>query len=235
MSSLNSDNNNISLSSARHLELLSRLDTNVHTGLSIAQVTLRRQQYGNNTLTPPINCPGWICCLLPCIKHIPSMQVFRSIQPDAVEVKRNQQWMRYDASGVVLGDVIRLEEGDVVAADCTVLLVDSTEEFLVDHSKVTGERAPKSCTKDNTNNTNNTTSCQLYWGGQVLQGSAIAVVTAVGDHTLVGRLIQARRFPVQETSSASADAVLANIMGITVNHTSGDEGIALMTQRDMVV
>jgi E1-E2 ATPase len=104
-----------------------------------------------NIVPAPLNCPPWICCLLPCLTKIPSMKAFKAISPEDAEVLRRQaprgggggggrggggggavdanqnhltsQWIRYDATSLVCGDVIRLEEGDIVPADCLVVEV----------------------------------------------------------------------------------------------------------------
>jgi len=74
-----------------------------------------------NLVDPPVNCPKWVCCLLPCIKNIPSMKIFKQILPEDAEIKRNNKWVCHDAASVVRGDIIRLREGDIVPADCIVL------------------------------------------------------------------------------------------------------------------
>jgi hypothetical protein len=161
-------------------------------GLTTDQASARREEVGSfNTVDPPIQCPAWICCLLPCIKHIASMKVYRQIKPDDAEVKRDGRWIRYDSSSLVPGDLIRMEEGDVVPADCVVLkLEDDCSELLVDHRYVTGEESPRSAKQNDDHH-----GFQLYWGGRVVLGSAIAVVTDTGSNTLVAKLIREKRFP----------------------------------------
>ena len=38
----------------------------------------------------------------------------------------------------------------------------------------------------------------LYYGGKVVQGSAIAVITAIGQNTLLAQLIGEKRFPPKD-------------------------------------
>ena len=175
-------------------DLLERLQVDPEKGLSSDEASKRREEDGNfNTVDPPINCPPWICCLLPCIKHVPSMKAFRRIQPDDAEVLREGRWVRYDATSLVRGDILRLEEGDIVPADCVVLALDgSTTEMLVEHRCVTGEEKPREA---KASQGGKTTPTQLFWGGQVVQGSAIAVATAVGQKTMVACMIRDGRFP----------------------------------------
>ncbi|KAL3821882.1 hypothetical protein ACHAXA_008416 [Cyclostephanos tholiformis] len=112
-------------------DILARLNVDVSTGLSTSEASSRRRRTGSigsngggggaNIVRPPINCPKWICCLLPCIGRAPSMRRFRLVQPDDAELLRDSNWVRYDHGGVVIGDVLRLVEGDVVPADCLVI------------------------------------------------------------------------------------------------------------------
>ena len=184
--------------SPAHRALLQELDVTVEQGLTTREASARRSIYGENQVDPPIKCPGWVCCLLPCIKNIPSQKQFLAMQPEDAEVKRNGQWIRYDASSLVQSDIIRLEEGDVVPADCTVLWTEPAhnnddDEFLVDHGPVTGDTQKPAVHP-----------AELYWGGRVLVGSCVAVVTAVGQATRVGQLIQAGCFPVQPQHSQNS-------------------------------
>lgn len=193
-------------------------------GLTTDQASARREQIGSfNVVDPPIQCPAWICCLLPCIKHIPSMKAYRQIKPDDAEVRRDGRWIRYDASSLVPGDLIRMEEGDGVPADCVVLqLEDGCTELLVDHRHVTGQISPTQCAKAN----NDTAGVQLYWGGRVVLGSALAVVTATGSRTLVANLIREKRFP-PENNGVSTEEHVDEEAGVSlIRQDSAKDGIS---------
>jgi E1-E2 ATPase len=168
-------------------DLLRALKVNPSTGLSSEEAAKRRRDDGaGNTVDPPIKCPGWICCLLPCIKSIPSQRIFLSIQPEDAEVLRDGRWIRYEASSLVRGDVIRLEEGDTVPADCTILELEQQQwpsdnaansssdannnknnnrsnipELLVDQKYITGEDAPKSITMEDDSEDDDDTATAL--------------------------------------------------------------------------
>lgn len=201
-------------------DLLANVGADVDRGLTTDEASARREKSGSfNTVDPPVNCPAWICCLLPCINHIPSMQAFARIKPDDAELKRNGKWIRYDAASLVVGDIIRLEEGDVVPADCVVLsLEEGTSELLVDHRYVTGEEKPRSAKRSG----DFVQPAQLFWGGQVVLGSAIAVTTAVGSDTLVAALIRDKRFP------PSGDAVSS--VAIMLDDADEEAGISLIAK-----
>lgn len=164
-------------------DLLKELKTNSNTGLSRDEASERRETF--NVVDPPLKCPAWICCLLPCIKSIPSMKKFREIQPEDAEVLRDGKWIRYDAASLVRGDIIKVMEGDIIPADCVLLSLDE-DEMLVDMRIVTGEETTTSILEEME---------KVYYGGRVLQGSAVAAVVAIGPGTLVASLIRRKKFP----------------------------------------
>jgi hypothetical protein len=219
-------------------QLLAQLGSNVEFGLSADDVSQRREEDGTfNVVEPPINCPSWICCLLPCIKHTPSMKAFRQVKPEDAEVLRSGKWIRYDASSLVKGDIIRMEAGDIVPADCVVLSVDSSSDcdhdggssdFLVDVKCVAGEDKPRvaSSSSSATNGSGagagagTVQPIQLFMGGQVVQGSGMAVVTAIGPKTLLASLIREQRFPPKENAMAPSDIRHATV-GINMGGGGG--------------
>lgn len=177
--------------SEQQLELLKELDTDFENGLTMDEASKRREDDGTyNVIDPPVKCPGWVCCLLPCIKSIPSMKAYRQLQPEDAEIMRNGRWTRYDAASVVRGDILRLEEGDQVPADCSVLTVEGLD-VLVDVHGVTGEEKPRVITQEDG-------PVKLYYGGHVLQGTCVSVVTAIGPNTLLATLIREGKFPPSE-------------------------------------
>ena len=71
---------------------------------------------------------------------------------------------------------------------------------------------------------------QLFWGGTVVQGSGLAIVTAVGMQTFVAGLIRDKRFPPTENvlSPKEENTVTATGSG------GEDEGISLIDRRETV-
>eukprot|EP00644_Phytophthora_capsici_P007587 jgi/Phyca11/537655/estExt2_fgenesh1_pg.C_PHYCAscaffold_1040006 len=76
-------------------------------GLSRDDAMTRRALYGANRVTPPVNCPSWICCLLPCLMRTASMQAYQEALPRESTVRRRVQGqqatrrMRMDAMSLV--------------------------------------------------------------------------------------------------------------------------------------
>ncbi|KAL3913356.1 MAG: hypothetical protein SGILL_006525, partial [Bacillariaceae sp.] len=206
------DNNNVEEGNNASLE------HHLKSGWTTDQASQRREKDGSfNVVQPPIDCPAWLCIILPCITKIPSMKAFAQLKPDDAEVLRNNgKWIRYDASSLVSGDVIRLEEGDMVPADCVV--VDTSEDLLlVDLQAVTGQERPKSIAATASGSTLSKGQRQLYLGGRVVQGRATALVTSVGPQTLLATLIQDGRFPPKEP-------VLEASMDMSASASSGGRG-----------
>jgi E1-E2 ATPase len=221
-------------------KVLQRYNITVEHGLTTDEAEARRELAGHyNTVDPPVQCPAWICCLLPCIKHIPSMKAYKQIAAEDAEVRRNGQWIRYDASSLVQGDIIRLEEGDIVPADCLVLFLEpGCSELLVDHRLVTGQekpvsaRGPTNASHMSISSSSSSSSSssgglpgvsdlvgvELFWGARVVLGSCVAICTAVGPQTRVARLIATKHFPATAESFAATfasrtDAVSDNVIG----------------------
>ena len=178
--------------------------------------------------SPPVNCPKWVCCLLPCIKNIPSMKIFKQILPEDAEIKRNNKWVCYDAASVVRGDIIRLREGDTVPADCIVLSLGmevlqegelhEEEEMSVDVSRITGETRPRTMKSDDAYQ-----PIQLFYGGYVLHGCCVAVVNATGKDTILASLMRDGRWPPSEDLS------------IPLHACCGESGDDMHRDEEMVV
>mmetsp|Transcript_4370 Transcript_4370/g.9425 ORF Transcript_4370/g.9425 Transcript_4370/m.9425 type:complete len:249 (-) Transcript_4370:333-1079(-) len=212
---------------AQQSALLTSNNANYTVGLTSSEASHRRNNddgpnAGLNTVKPPINCPKWVCCLLPCIKYIPSVKLFKQIQPEDAEVLRDGRWIRYDHASLVAGDIIRLVEGDVVPADSVVISLgmdqvdiskvinDSEEgietstrsegdfpganslEMTVDSHFINGETKPRQIFNKPDGTIELTT---LYYGSRVLEGSCIAVVTATGNETVLAQLIRDKKWP----------------------------------------
>lgn len=149
------------------------------------------------------------------------MKQFRLVQPDDAEVLRDGKWIRYDQASLVIGDVLRLVEGDVVPADCTVISlgmdhVDATTvmdeesntnndagsenlELTVDSRLITGEARPRQiCNLD---------AATLYYGSRVLEGACIAVVTATGNRVVLAKLIKEGRWPPNEDLTEEVEEI----------------------------
>ncbi|OJJ47947.1 hypothetical protein ASPZODRAFT_115259 [Penicilliopsis zonata CBS 506.65] len=90
-------------------------------------------------------------------------------------VIRSGRLQEVDASEVVPGDILQIEEGTIVPADGRI--VSDSAYLQVDQSAITGESFAVDKHKGDT----------CYASSAVKRGDAYIVVTATGDHTFVGR------------------------------------------------
>ncbi|MBF6176624.1 cation-translocating P-type ATPase [Nocardia blacklockiae] len=97
----------------------------------------------------------------------------------SARVVREERRQEIPAAGVVVGDLLILAEGDIVAADATLL---EAAALTVDESALTGESVPvdKSVSGDS----------RISAGTAVVRGRGRAVVTATGTASATGRIAQ---------------------------------------------
>jgi len=108
-----------------------------------------------------------------------------------VWVRREQELCRINASELRQGDVIRLEAGEVVPADCRILAATGLQ---VDEAVLSGESFPVvKGPKPTAAAALAERSSMLYAGTSVVAGTAEAVVIALGDATEARRGLNAVR------------------------------------------
>ena len=105
-------------------------------------------------------------------------------------VKRDNAWTTVPAAQLVVGDVVKLSLGAVVAAD--VRLTDGS--VLLDQSMLTGESVPIEAGA----------GFETYAGALVRRGEAVAEVTATGARTKFGRTAELVRTAHVESSQQKA-------------------------------
>lgn len=93
------------------------------------------------------------------------------------KVIRNKKLIEVDREDLVVGDLMVIEEGDLIPADGTVI---QNYDFSVNESVLTGESF--SVNKDAGN------EAAVYLGTLVVSGSALSRITAVGNATKIGQL-----------------------------------------------
>src|SRR5580698_6959383 len=105
-------------------------------------------------------------------------------------VKRDNAWTTVPATQLVVGDIVKLSLGAVVAAD--VRLTDGS--VLLDQSMLTGESVPIEAGA----------GFETYAGALVRRGEAVAEVTATGSRTKFGRTAELVRTAHVESSQQKA-------------------------------
>lgn len=95
-----------------------------------------------------------------------------------VRVTRDGIIQEINTDDLVVGDVIHLEDGELIPADAVVL---TQHDFAVDESMLTGESL-------HVYKTENQDSNKIYRGTNIVSGSCIAQVTGVGSDSEIGKI-----------------------------------------------
>ena len=135
-----------------------------------------------------------------------------------VDVVRSGASVPLERAELVPGDIVSLEAGTVVPADCRVLWATGCE---VDESALTGESLP--VTKRSAPTPGMEVAdrrCMLYDGTTVSSGAALAVVVATGDDTEVGRSLA----DAPEPPPSGVEARLRTLTDLTVPVTVASGG-----------
>jgi P-type Mg2+ transporter len=104
-----------------------------------------------------------------------------------VSVRRDGKTVQLDEALLVPGDIIFLQEGDIVPADCKLL---SAENLQVNESQLTGESVPvtKAVQAGARQQATDGEASLLFTGSVIEKGRATAVVYAIGDNTELGKI-----------------------------------------------
>jgi Ca2+-transporting ATPase len=131
-----------------------------------------------------------------------ALEALRAASAPSARVRRDGRPIEIHAREVVVGDVLLLSSGDLVAADARIL---GTHGALLDRSVLTGESLPEPAASksDQADVPLTERRSMVYAGTSVVGGTAEAVVVAIGRDTEVGhisgalRSVKRRRSPIQ--------------------------------------
>lgn len=116
-----------------------------------------------------------------------SLDTLSKLTTKVAKVLRNGKFQEIDAKKLVVGDIVKLDEGDLVPCDLRIIY---SNDINVDESTLTGESLP--CLKFSDTLPKETAlaerSNMLYCGCTVVSGNALAVVTATGMQTELGKI-----------------------------------------------
>ncbi|TGL40836.1 cation-translocating P-type ATPase [Leptospira perdikensis] len=104
-----------------------------------------------------------------------AISALRSLASPRTNVIRDQQIIRLEGKDVVYDDLLILNEGDRVPADCELI---SDRMFSCDESLLTGESVPVSKSQLDL----------IFCGSLVVSGEGVCRVTAVGNQTEIGKI-----------------------------------------------
>lgn len=117
-----------------------------------------------------------------------AIAALRSMQAPTARVVRDGSVHRVPAEGLVPGDVVELEAGDAVPADCRLI---EAASMRVNESSLTGESVPVDKDASRAVGADAVLAerpTMLYTGTIVVGGSASALVVATGTKTELGRI-----------------------------------------------
>lgn len=106
-----------------------------------------------------------------------AVKALQKISQAKAKVKRNGKFEAIDIDEIVTGDLLFLEEGEIIAADGLIV---KASDFSLNESILTGEAFPVSKSAEN--------KAEVYRGTMVVTGSAVVIVNAVGTKTMFGKI-----------------------------------------------
>ena len=131
-----------------------------------------------------------------------AFQALQKIQNNiAVKVRRNGIAKIVSQSDLVVGDIVTLETGDKIPADCYII---SANQLTSDEASLTGESLPihkiGNVILDNEDTPLAERVNMLYAGCYITTGSCEAIVVAVGDHTELGKIAHELKHSGKQTT-----------------------------------
>ncbi|MCL1831881.1 MAG: cation-translocating P-type ATPase [Oscillospiraceae bacterium] len=104
-----------------------------------------------------------------------TLEALKRLSAPTATVYRDGKLSRIESSQIVKGDIVRLEAGGRIPADCRLL---TAMAFEVDEALLTGESLP----------VGKSTGGDIFMGTSVLRGHAVAEVTHTGADTQMGQI-----------------------------------------------
>ena len=117
-----------------------------------------------------------------------SIESLKKMTPQKTRVIRENKEIQINSSELVVGDLIILEAGNSVPADCRIL---ESYNLKAEESSLTGETIPVEKSSEGICEKNKTLGDifnMLFMGSTIVNGHAKAVVTNVGMDTKVGKI-----------------------------------------------
>ena len=111
------------------------------------------------------------------------LEGFMKMVPTICLVLRDGKWIEVDASTIVKGDVIKVKNGDKVAADCVII---TSQGIKVDNSSLTGEAEPQKRSPGSSDDVAERSRNVAFFGTDCVAGEGVGLVVRCGDKTCVG-------------------------------------------------
>mmetsp|Transcript_3408 Transcript_3408/g.7612 ORF Transcript_3408/g.7612 Transcript_3408/m.7612 type:complete len:412 (-) Transcript_3408:205-1440(-) len=174
-------------------DLEERFQTDVQRGMDMTVASEKFDSIGPNLVPSPQPCPSWLCCLLPWLRNTPTMQTYRRCIPESAQVMRSGRCICTDPTSLVVGDIVYIEENEIVPADCRIL--SCSEDLSIQAFEVTEITLPASASLGNPRDSFLESRNILYTGSQIISGHARAIVVSTGRQTVMGSLVKMGLWP----------------------------------------
>ncbi len=136
-----------------------------------------------------------------------AIEHLKELSKSTAKVVRDGRLIEIDASGLAVGDVVELAEGDRVPADCRVI---SAEDFRADESALTGESRPvKKFDCVVSSSALSERSNTVHMGTFCVRGNARCIVVGTGMNTEMGKI--ADLLSENEQSMSPLDKLIAKL------------------------
>ncbi|WP_051063119.1 cation-translocating P-type ATPase [Ilumatobacter nonamiensis] len=151
-----------------------------------------------------------------------SMEALSELLEPTAEVLRERERREIDATDLVPGDIVILDEGDRVAADLRLL---EAEDLRIDESSLTGESEPvmKDTTEVDVDTPLAQRTCMAFTSTMVVAGRGRGVVVATGDGTEIGRVAELTRSAEQHEPpvQSALNRLASRLIGVIAVGTVG--------------
>lgn len=150
-----------------------------------------------------------------------AIENLKKLSASTCKVRRDGKEIVIANDEVTVGDIVLLEEGDVIPADCRVI---ESNSLTCDESALTGESAgvEKNAKRIHGNNVAlGNMSNTLFGSTYVVRGNAMAVVTAVGMQTEMGKIAamlqggKATKTPLENSLDKLGKIISAFVLAVT--------------------
>lgn len=121
------------------------------------------------------------------VKAEKNSEALKNLIKVKAKVVRDNKHYEIDSSLLVPGDIIIVEPGTKVSSDARII---NSANLTIDESVLTGESVGVAKSSEQAKLSDDSKKCMIYAGTSVLTGRAIAVVTATGIDTEVGKIAE---------------------------------------------
>lgn len=168
------------------------------------------------------------------LRAVRSMEALRALGESRARVRRNGHIHEISAVGLVPGDILLLEGGDVIPADIQLV---SASNLLIDESALTGESVAvdKSVALVTLETPVADRACIAFKGTAAVRGSATGVVIGTGMNTELGKISKLvfEAEPERSPLERQLDRLGGQLIWVTLLMAALIAGVGIATGRDI--